>query len=57
MTNGQAIFVCKGMLATIDKIHKDCTLTEAADKLAVAKAKSGVLGLITALSGGLTNVD
>ena len=54
LNNSQAVFVCKGMLSTLDRINKECIL---ADDHAMAKAKSGIHGLIISLSGGLNNVS
>lgn len=49
LTNTQARFVLKGMLATINRIQEDCGLINNRQSLAATKAKAGVNGLILAL--------
>lgn len=49
LTELQSIFVLRGMLATIERIKKDCDLSDSRCSLAVTKAKAGIHGLILAL--------
>lgn len=50
LTNGQAVFVLRGMLATIRRIQDECHVPTAYRSVAYAKAISGILGLIRILS-------